>query len=158
MKEYKVWFKLLAVILSVLIGFQVAPVFAVALENGQSTSSTTKLVKPKTSSAPEKNTVSEDVLLALADKDDEQQGRVIIYLYLPLGRLTRENDEDRSVTICYNYDSNGNILSKEEYPYTTGALTSAIRTVPYTYAVSWGDQLLTYNKVLPFSTTRSATR
>ncbi len=63
MKEYKVWFKLLAVILSVLIGFQVAPVFAVALENGQSTTSTTKLVKP---------TVSEDVLLALADKDDEQ--------------------------------------------------------------------------------------
>ena len=63
MKEYKVWFKLLAVILSVLIGFQVAPVFAVA---------PTKLVKPKTSSAPEKNTVSEDVLLALADKDDEQ--------------------------------------------------------------------------------------
>ena len=68
MREYKVWFKLLAVVLSVLIGFQVAPVFAVALENGQ----TTKLVKPKTSSAPEKNTVSEDVLLALADKDDEQ--------------------------------------------------------------------------------------
>ena len=57
----------------------------------------------------------------------------------------RENDEDRSVTICYNYDSNGNILSKVEYPYTTGALTSATRTVPYTYAVSWGDQLLTYN-------------
>ena len=73
MKEYKVWFKLLAVILSVLIGFQVAPVFAVALENGQSTASTTKLVKPKTSSAPEKNTVSEDVLLALADKDDEKE-------------------------------------------------------------------------------------
>ena len=72
-------------------------------------------------------------------------GRIIIYLYFPLGRLTRENDEDRSVTICYNYDSNGNILSKVEYPYTTGALTSAIRTVPYTYAVSWGDQLLTYN-------------
>ena len=72
MREYKVWFKLLAVILSVLIGFQVAPVFAVALENSQSTSSTTKLVKPKASSAPEKNTVSEDVLLALADKDDEQ--------------------------------------------------------------------------------------
>ena len=72
-------------------------------------------------------------------------GRIIIYLYFPLGRLTRENDEDRSVTICYNYDSNGNILSKVEYPYTTGALTSATRTVPYTYAVSWGDQLLTYN-------------
>lgn len=72
-------------------------------------------------------------------------GRIIIYLYFPLGRLVRENDEDRSVTICYNYDSNGNILSKVEYPYTTGALTSATRTVPYTYAVSWGDQLLTYN-------------
>ena len=72
-------------------------------------------------------------------------GRIIIYLYFPLGRLARENDEDRSVTICYNYDSNGNILSKVEYPYTTGALTSATRTVPYTYAVSRGDQLLTYN-------------
>ena len=67
------------------------------------------------------------------------------YEYDGLGRLARENDEDRSVTICYNYDSNGNILSKVEYPYTTGALTSATRTVPYTYAVSWGDQLLTYN-------------
>ena len=31
MREYKVWFKLLAVMMSVLIGFQVAPVFAVAL-------------------------------------------------------------------------------------------------------------------------------
>lgn len=65
--------------------------------------------------------------------------------YDGLGRLTRENDEDRSVTICYNYDSNGNILSKVFYPYTTGALTSATSTVPYTYATSWGDQLLTYN-------------
>ena len=55
MREYKVWFKLLAVVLSVLIGFQVAPVFAVALEkdkNFTSTTATTKLQKPKTSSAP----------------------------------------------------------------------------------------------------------
>ena len=53
--------------------------------------------------------------------------------------------EDRDVTICYNYDSNGNILSKVFYPYTTGTLTSATQTISYNYAVSWGDQLLTYN-------------
>ena len=67
------------------------------------------------------------------------------YEYDGLGRLTRENDEDRDVTICYNYDSNGNILSKVFYPYTTGALTSATQTISYNYAVSWGDQLLNYN-------------
>ena len=65
--------------------------------------------------------------------------------YDGLGRLARENDEDRNVTICYNYDDNGNILSKVFYPYTTGALTSATSTISYTYAASWGDQLLTYN-------------
>ena len=67
------------------------------------------------------------------------------YEYDGLGRLTRENDEDRNVTICYNYDSNGNILSKVFYPYTTGTLGSATQTISYTYAVSWGDQLLTYD-------------
>ena len=64
MKKYKLWFKLLAVVLSVLIGFQVAPVFAIALEKDKSTTSTTattKKVSPKTSSTPKK-TVSEDVL------------------------------------------------------------------------------------------------
>ena len=74
-----------------------------------------------------------------------ENGKTNSFEYDGLGRLTRENDEDRNITICYNYDSNGNILSKVEYPYTTGALTSATRTVPYTYATSWGDQLLTYN-------------
>lgn len=75
MSRYKVWFKCLAVVLSVLIGFQVAPVFAVALEqdkNTTSTTATTKLQKPRTSSAPKK-TVSDDVLFSLADKDDETE-------------------------------------------------------------------------------------
>ena len=67
------------------------------------------------------------------------------YEYDGLGRLTRENDEDRNVTICYNYDSNGNILSKVFYPYSTGTLSSATSTISYTYSSTWGDQLLTYN-------------
>lgn len=67
------------------------------------------------------------------------------YVYDGLGRLVRENDEDRNVTICYNYDSNGNILSKVEYPYSTGALGNVSGTKTYTYSGSWGDQLLTYN-------------
>lgn len=74
-----------------------------------------------------------------------ENGKTHSYEYDGLGRLARENDEDRNVTICYNYDDNGNILSKVLYPYTTGALTSATSTVPYTYATSWGDKLLTYN-------------
>ncbi|MBR1704475.1 MAG: hypothetical protein IJ720_03825, partial [Clostridia bacterium] len=73
MREYKVWFKLVAVVLSVLIGFQVAPVFAVALENDQSTTATTKLQKPKASTVPAKNTVPEDVLFDLADTDDAEE-------------------------------------------------------------------------------------
>lgn len=73
MKNYKMWFKLLAVVLSVLIGFQVAPVFALALENDQSTTAPTKLQKPKTSETPKKNEVSEDVLFNLADEDDAQE-------------------------------------------------------------------------------------
>ncbi|MBQ8470217.1 MAG: DNRLRE domain-containing protein, partial [Clostridia bacterium] len=73
MREYKVWFKLVAVVLSVLIGFQVAPVFAVALENDQSTTATTKLQNPKASTVPAKNTVPEDVLFHLADTDDAEE-------------------------------------------------------------------------------------
>jgi len=74
-----------------------------------------------------------------------ENNKTNFYEYDGLGRLTRENDEDRNVTICYNYDSNGNILSKVFYPYSTGTLSSATSTISYTYSSTWGDQLLTYN-------------
>ncbi len=68
----------------------------------------------------------------------------------------RNKTNNRIVEFCVFYitenwtfliviDSNGNILSKVFYPYTTGTLTSATSTISYTYNSTWGDQLLTYN-------------
>ena len=63
-----------------------------------------------------------------------------------LGQLIRVNDPHVNATWVYNYDRGGNILSKVKNAYTTGALGTAVETIPYTYGDSnWKDKLTAYN-------------
>ena len=66
-----------------------------------------------------------------------------------LGRLIRENNphEDIDKTVVWCYDISGNILSRTEYDYTTGDLTSVAPTATfaYTYGSNWKDQLVSFN-------------
>ena len=55
------------------------------------------------------------------------------YEYDSLGQMTRENNASSNTSKVYSYDSLGNILSVAEYPYTTGTLSDATKTVAYTY-------------------------
>ena len=46
----------------------------------------------------------------------------------------------------YEYDGNGNIISKETYAYTTGTLGSVEDTITYSYGNSeWKDLLTSYD-------------
>ena len=68
------------------------------------------------------------------------------YQYDALGQLIRVNDPHENATWVYNYDRGGNILSKVKYAYTTGAVGTAIETIPYVYGDSnWKDKLTSYN-------------
>ncbi len=68
------------------------------------------------------------------------------YYYDSLNQLKRENNETLSKTITYEYDLGGNITNKTEYPYTTGELGTATKTINYTYGnTNWKDQLTSYN-------------
>lgn len=67
------------------------------------------------------------------------------YEYDKLGQLIRYNDAVANRSYTYSYDSNGNMLSKSEYNYTTGQLGTALDTINYTYGNSWEDQLSAYD-------------
>ena len=61
-------------------------------------------------------------------------------------QLIREDNGFINQTVTYTYDAWGNILTKSEYPYTTGTLGTPSNSVNYTYTNSaWGDQLTSYN-------------
>ena len=64
------------------------------------------------------------------------------YEYDELNQLVRENNHDQGKTFTYEY-SNGNIIYKHEYAYTTGTLPAAPnKTTQYHYEdSSWGDVL-----------------
>ncbi|MBQ8433830.1 MAG: RHS repeat-associated core domain-containing protein, partial [Clostridia bacterium] len=72
----------------------------------------------------------------------------VTYEYDKLGRLVRENnpttDIDKTTTWCY--DVSGNILSRTEYAYTTGAVGTPTNTFTYVYDESWKDQLFEIKK------------
>jgi len=60
--------------------------------------------------------------------------------------LLRENNLAAGLTRVWTYDNAGNILSKKEYAYTTGALGAVLDTVVYSYGdSSWGDLLTAYD-------------
>ena len=71
----------------------------------------------------------------------------VTYEYDKLGRLVRENNphEDIDKTVVWCYDISGNILSRTEYAYTTGAVGTPTATFAYAYAEGWKDQLVSFN-------------
>lgn len=74
---------------------------------------------------------------------------ITTYYYNAAGELVRENNKELNKTIVYTYDSNGNVLNKKEYAYTTVESLSnltATNTIEYQYNnENWKDQLTNYN-------------
>ena len=70
------------------------------------------------------------------------------YTYDTLGRLTREDNYEADRTYIYTFDTDGNILSKKTYGFTTASgtpTTTLYSTYNYTYGnADWGDQLTAY--------------
>ncbi len=60
------------------------------------------------------------------------------------GRFTL-NDYFANLTTTYTYDLNDNIIERNEYDFTTGALGTPTDTVAYTYNTTWRDQLASYD-------------
>jgi hypothetical protein len=59
--------------------------------------------------------------------------------------LIREDNQVLNKTFVYTYDKGGNILSKVQYPYTTGTLGDPTATVDCGYTDSnWKDKLTSY--------------
>ncbi|URZ04113.1 RHS repeat-associated core domain-containing protein [Clostridium felsineum] len=75
-----------------------------------------------------------------------QGGKAIKYSYNELNEVTREDNAVLNKTVVYKYDLGGNIVSKTEYPYSTGNLAAATNTINYGYGDSnWKDKLTNYN-------------
>ena len=75
-----------------------------------------------------------------------QGSSVISYTYDELNEVTREDNQVLNKSIVYAYDAGGNLLSKTEYPYTTGTLGTPTRTYNYSYGDSnWKDKLTSYD-------------
>ena len=75
-----------------------------------------------------------------------QSGQTIRYYYDELNQVTREDNAVLNKTITYSYDTGGNILTKTEYPYTTGSLGTPTRTISYAYGdANWKDKLTAYD-------------
>lgn len=75
-----------------------------------------------------------------------EDGKTIKYYYNELNEVVREDNQILNKTITYSYDQGGNILNKVEYPYTTGNLGTATKTVGYKYGDSnWKDKLTAFN-------------
>ena len=71
------------------------------------------------------------------------------YVYDSLNQLLRENNQAGGYTHTWTYNSAGNIVSRTEYPYTTGDLTGVTPTdtITYTYGdTNWGDLLTAYDE------------
>jgi hypothetical protein len=63
-----------------------------------------------------------------------------------MNEVTREDNQVLNQTLVYNYDGGGNITSKIQYPYTTGALGTPTSNVNYGYGdANWKDKLTSYN-------------
>ena len=69
------------------------------------------------------------------------------FVYDEANQLIRENNAYTNKTVTYTYDAGGNILTKTEYPYTTGTLDGLTGTVVnYTYGnTNWKDLLTEFN-------------
>ena len=113
------------------------------VDGGYGTNSTTPLVKKIT-----QNGISfEYAYDSRGNITSEKRGDLTTtYAYDALGQLIRVNDPHENATWVYSYDRGGNILSKVKYAYTTGAVGTALETIPYVYGDSnWKDKLTSYN-------------
>ena len=113
------------------------------VDGGFGTNSTTPLVKKIT-----QNGISfEYEYDSRGNIVSEKRGSLTTtYAYDALGQLIRVNDPHENATWVYSYDRGGNITSKAKYAYTTGALGTAVETIPYTYGdANWKDKLTAYN-------------
>jgi len=75
-------------------------------------------------------------------------GLVIQYFYDALGQVIREDNQRENITVIYDYDFGGNILSKKTYGYTTGSVDGLTPTDTDTYEyenTNWIDQLTSFN-------------
>lgn len=84
--------------------------------------------------------IAEKTLTSSGSKTDKYS-----YQYDKLGQLVRFNDAIENKSYTYSYDSNGNMLSKKTYNYTTGQLGTATDTIYYSYTSEWKDKLTSYN-------------
>ena len=115
------------------------------VDGGYGTNSTTPLVKKIT-----QNGISFEYAYDSRGNiiSEKRNGVETTYAHDSLGQLIRVNDPNENATWVYNYDRGGNILSKAKYAYTTGALGTAVETIPYTYGdANWKDKLTAYNGV-----------
>ena len=88
------------------------------------------------------------VAISAGTTDSNSYAAKEAYVYDIHGRLVRNDSADINKTFVYEYDNNGNILSKKEYAYTTGNITQStpLSTVNYTYTDSvWKDKMTSYN-------------
>jgi len=70
----------------------------------------------------------------------------VAYSYDGLDQLLREDNVWLNATIVYNYDVGGNILRKDEYAYTIGALGVVRNSVSYVYNdANWKDKLTSFD-------------
>ena len=68
------------------------------------------------------------------------------YTYDSANQLIREDNQAEGKTWTWTYDAAGNILSRNEYAYTTGTLGTATDTVNYVYDTGdWGDLLKSFD-------------
>ena len=68
------------------------------------------------------------------------------YVYDSQNQLVRENNLEANKTSVWLYDHAGNIISRTEYPYTTGELGTQTDVVRYQhYDAYWGDLLFNYD-------------
>ena len=67
------------------------------------------------------------------------------YTYDELNQLVREDNMYSGKSVVYEYDGGGNIVTKKEYGYTTGALGEVQKTVSYGYDEVWKDLLKSYD-------------
>jgi RHS repeat-associated protein len=75
-----------------------------------------------------------------------RSGKVIKYTYNSLNELQREDNQELNKTIVYAYDNGGNIATKTEYAYTTGAVGTATKVYSYLYGdTNWKDKLTSYD-------------
>ena len=84
--------------------------------------------------------IAEKTLTSSGSKTDKYS-----YQYDKLGQLVRFNDAVANKSYTYSYDSNGNMLSKKTYNYTTGQLGTSTGTISYAYDSQWKDKLASYN-------------